>query len=208
MVSETYINTSEQVIQDSLYDVLYNMSFLLKDVEGKVPDREAKFIARHLNIDPLGNISNIDETVVTSPFDILLGKEELDPLLSDRAISLFPRITSLDLSLIIKNAYSVDTDISSVLHYSKFLSPDIRACMAYLYLETYAMYTSVIEYRAGEILGTSIVEIERVMKNTRFIQDKIGQFSNQEEVYELLNVLRHVQRAILFVKKVMPLILR
>ena len=196
MVSEAYIVTAEQVIQDSLYDVLYNMSFLLKDSEGKVPDREARFVSRHLTVNPLGVVTNIGDLSITSPYDIHLGMEVLDPKLSEKAIQLLPRVTALDAGLIVKGGYEVDSQISSMLYYSTSLSPEIRTCMAYLYLELYCMYTSIVDYRAGGIFSTSTQEVDTVMSNTRFIRDKIGQFGNQEEVYDLLNVLIHIQRAI------------
>jgi len=207
MIDETYIKTSEMVIQNELYDTLCNMSYLLQDDGGKVLDREAKFVIRNLKVTPTGTVQGLGEDLILD-HDYLLGQEVFDPTLSQYAFELYGYISALKPDYVLKSSYDPDTEISMILRYTKGLPDYAASYMSYLYLELYSLFIALIGYRTGSVFKMNLSEIDTIVKNCRYISAKIGLTGNQENTYRTLNVLKHIQRAILFVKIGIPSILR
>jgi hypothetical protein len=207
MIDETYIKTSDIVIQNALYDTLCNMSYLLQDNMGKVLDREARFVIRNLKISPTGTIQGLGEDLVLE-YDYLLGQEQFEPVLSQYAFEVYGYISALKPDYVLKSSYDPDSEISLILRYTGGLPDYVASYMSYLYLELYALFIALVQYRSGDVFKMSLSEIDTVAKNCRYISAKIGLVGNQENTYSTLNVLKHIQRAILFVKTGIPSILR
>jgi hypothetical protein len=167
---------------------------------GLIPDREARIVTRSLKINTNGNIQELGGTLVLSD-DVLLGGETFQPILSQYAMDMYNRLSVLDKEYVYLGDFTVDDELSIVLRDTGGLPEEVTAYMSYLYLELYSLFTSMVKYRAGQVLKMTIPEIDIISSNLRYIHAKIGSIGNQENVYNLANVLKHIQRSILFVKK-------
>jgi hypothetical protein len=207
MIDESYIRTSERAIQDIMYDTLYNMSLLLEDNLGKIPDREARLVIRNLVVSPTGTLQGLGESLPLDN-DILLGQEQFNPFLSKYAQEVHSSLMTPNSEYVFKANYTPDIELNMIHRHTRGLPDFALSYMSYLYLELYSVFTSVVDYKAGEVLRMTVSELDIIMSNSRYISAKIGTIGNQENTYGLLNVLKHIQRAILFVKQGILLILR
>ena len=207
-MDETYLKGTYKGIQDVMYDNLYNMSYLLNDLAGKIVDKNAKFIIRNLQVSPDGTLPAFPSSLVVTEYDSLLGQDEYTPELSDYAYIVFNELLARNSKRIKPTSYFRDEILSSLFAYSSNLPPVVSSYVSYAYLEMYALFIALTEHKSGEIFKYTTDEMDVVSKNLRRISLDIGLLGNDESVYRLLNVLKSIQRAILFVRTSIKSVLR
>lgn len=203
MIDESYIKTADPAMQEVLYDTMYNISFLLGDDRGKLWYRDAGIISKNLQVYPDATIQEIGDDL-SLPNDSLLGKETFFPRLSSRAFSVHQSLSNYTT----KEMPAYEPDISLIFEDIEYSSDMEASYRAYLYLELYSLLLSIVEYRGGDILTVTLDEISTLLSNCRYIVASVGTTGNQESTYKLLNVLKHIQRSILFVKEGILSVLR
>lgn len=202
-----YTETAISTVQNSLGDVLYNLSYVLADSNGLISDSNARYVLNNLLVSSTG----IVQTEILSPThsgDSRLSQDIFNPVTSNRCADMFSRLALSDSLVVYRTEYPVDKPSSPILNLSKDLPSSIESMMCYLYMEMYSLYTALVEFRQGDTFVVTDVELSSIMSNTRAMSTALGNMNNDSVVYPLLDILRYIQRAILLVKYYMPTILR
>lgn len=208
MVDETYLKKAHMNVQEGLYDTLYNMSFLVEDSAGLITDKNAKYLTKNLAVTSDRSVSLMDVTT-TDKYSSVLGNESLTPKLTDSAYHMYATLKLKDsVRVKAKSYFDIDNLLSTTLSTSSDLSPASQAYVSYSYLELYSLYISLIEYNAGEVFSYTTEDLNLIINNIRKIILNVCATEKTGSAYDLINVLKHIQRTILFVRANMKIVLR
>jgi hypothetical protein len=209
MIDETYLKTADLAVKDVLYDNLYNMSFLLKDLNGKILDKNVKYILRNLQVLADKSLPAFPISDVVTSHDSLLGKDVMVPELSDYAYDMYSQLGARNSARIKPKQYLyTDEPINEMLEFTKGLPTVATAYMSYAYLEMYSLFIALMEYKPGEVFKYTYEELDIVSDNLKRLSYDISTMGSSENVYRLLNILKLVQRAILFIRISIKTVLR
>lgn len=200
MIEETYIRTADPAIQEVMYDTLYNLSFMVEDVSGKIRDREARVILTYLKVNSLGDIQDLGGDLVL-PQDTILGKETFTPKLSSYAMELYTHLQTLSGTVVHKEDYTGELEPNYIFEHALEAPTPAQAYASYLYLETFTILSALVQYRSADTLKITLPEIDTMLSNCRYVMGKIGTLGNDVSVYQLLNVVKRIQSSIFFVKE-------
>lgn len=208
MADEEYIKKSSLKVQEHLYDALYNMSTVLEDAEGKIAKTNANFILKNLRVTSDGSV-DLPMSGVEMSHSALLGEDLLTRRLTDNAHALYKQLGSRNSDKIKPVSYfKIEDVLCSLLQSTSNQSIYTRIYSCYAYLEIHSLYLALVSHTPGDIFGYTESDLDMISTNLRYMTNTISTVDSGRNAYEALNVLKHIQRTILFVRANMKIVLR
>lgn len=207
MTTDEYIKLAEPLIVQELYLSMETLSNILNTTNGKIRDKDASTVSSDLQLTSSNQIIG-DHSPIVLDNDSLLGQESFAPVLSRYGMEILSGLNLMKDTYVDKPLYSVSTNTSILLEHSRNLPDSVSTYSSYLIVESYAILRTLVEYKAGMVFKMDVSEIDTIMQNSRYISAIVGKTGNSEDTYMFLNVLKYLQRHILFIKRCITTIVR
>lgn len=192
--------TLDPSLDGDIQTACMNLSYILGDINGKIPQSTANGVVAALNITSTGAISTPD--IISSalnPFHYrssALPTESLTAQVAPKTVETYNRIKSNDLTLVVVTTLNAT---SPILDQWGSLPPNLKSSLSIVYLECLSLYLELLSCTKGTGLSTLTKgDITRTDFTMRWITGNLSDPSY--DAYDLMQDLRGVQRTLMYVR--------
>lgn len=195
-VSDKFISSALDVsVSSYLSDPCYNLSAILGDTNSLIPPNAVNQLLKSLTIISPG-IVLMGEDVNKSNIDNIIPSEEFMGDICEYAFEIYNLFLIGDTTVVSSTSVS---DYSPLLKLSTSLSPNIRNAISSIYLESLSLYKEVLSVTSiDRMKSVTLKDLGRIDNNIRWTSDIIENLTLTKH-YELLSVLRDLQRTVSYV---------